>query len=336
MTDQAPDMAAEVLGLAGVSDAPDAVGSADFAPENYIPPGCDLLSLTAVKVAQLIAKGVDPRVNRVAVRRVISGRHAELIGTFAAAGSTIAGLASYGPGTYDVHGINAIGKYVCSARHRIGSNGELTALPPLGAPTGASSLGNGMSSSNPMEAIMFRLLEQRLLAPQQDPMRDAMAEMLKMLVVTNQQNASMAQQQQQFLMSQMQIAKQASESVNGPANAMTDKLFSALLETMKSNGNGSSAKAQIRDTLELVQFGVALAAAGSRDNPDGDEKEPSWLKHVIPIVESMGPGVVATIAQAALPKEKADMVVETIKSHMQAREAEAKADVVDTDGQEVG
>ena len=68
------------------------------------------------------------------------------------------------------------------------------------------------------------------------------------------------------------------------------------------------------------------------------KQDEDWLKELLPsAVEHMGPGVIATIAHAVLPTEKAEAIVNIIESQVKAaqeRNDKNNTDVIDTEGED--
>lgn len=308
-------------------------------PSDYIPPECDLLWFDGAKLKKIVDSGKDARIHSIQLLRVEQGGRGVSLGIFPIAGACQANLkARFGPGIYDCKGRNANGEYIVGRRITIQSDNPYAGPQPQGFtnswsaasnpyPVGAPGFGGPpmgsapMGAQSPLEAIALDLLRQKLTSAQDDPLRGALAEMMKMTMLgleqTRQAMSTIATVQTQNQQPTFELLK----------------LFLPMLnqKPAKSGGGGSMAEA-----LEMFKLGLGLA---QMKNPEEDKEEGGFAKMVAaiaPIVDSLGPGLVTLMAQAALPADRADAVKQAIEAHMKAREAEARADsVVDTTGREV-
>jgi hypothetical protein len=118
------------------------------------------------------------------------------------------------------------------------------------------------------------------------------------------------------------------------------KFMATVMRPQKSNGNGSGGMGRFEDFFGALQLGMQLA--GNAAGPARDEDENSLKSWLLPLADSLGPGLISVIAMM-LPPDKAKMVSELLESHFRAREAEAQAQAqsddpptIDTEGATVG
>lgn len=307
----------------------------------FSPANSDLVDLTPEQVRRAQEKGIDPTVVTVAVGRVVGNKIAHL-GSFGAEGSTVAGVsAAYGAGLYQIGYRNPSGSYVGARRIHVQADGTAGPPPPLTAsvqPFPGSY--QRPPAPSPLEAIAYKMLEQKLLGAQEDPMRSTLAEVLKLYALSAEQqrqaSAAAAESQRQFLQTMMQI-QQLGGQQQPKSDPNADRMFDLFSKLVIADRSKPTPPQPVDQFVKALEFGMRLAgtpgaAAGAAD----ESKDPSWLELVMPAVDSIGPPLVSTIAEAVLDKEKAAAVQETMRQHMQARKAEADADAaIETDGTEV-
>lgn len=339
------ETAAELLGIGETpAEGPEPGAPEAFDPFPYLPPNCDLVELTPEHVRRALERNHDPTVTAIIIGRVNGGR-VEHLGTFAAAGATLAQVAAtYGSGVYQITYKNNSGAYVGARRVHVGPDGARVGPPPMGAAGGMapSTAGYpviaGQRSGSPLEALALRALEQKLFGQQDDPMRGAMAETLKLMALgaesQRQAAAAAAESQRSFL--EMVMKLQTFGRQQEPSSDKTVDLLTKLLlaERARPNGNGAM---DHQAFMKAIELGRTLAAGGIT-NPSGDaaEETTDWMKLLIPAIDSMGAPAVSLLAQAFLPAEKAKFVNDAIEANLRAREAEAKADAtIDATGETV-
>lgn len=284
----------------------------------------ELCAINADKVAGWTEKGIDPKPHRAVIFKHVNGKSERCDGVWPVSEVNRDFLkARWGPGTYTVQVVNVNNQIL--ARNGASIEGPVGVTSSSSTPLGALPASDGEL----VRFLLAKLLESR--EPRQDPMREVVASMASLM--------------------QVQIAAMNADRAN-QARAPTDETASKLLlaivpELVKArvapapNGQGArgGAVSSIDEFLRVLQFGMALSGAAAKgkskkENPDDDETK--WLEVLPNIVDSIGPGLVTTLALAILPKEKADQAIDTIQTHMRAREAEAKAEEkappIDTDG----
>lgn len=294
---------------------------ADQTPEER-EPSSDLFVLDALKLAQLEKAGVDSTVVEVSV--TLHDTHKGRItipGRYPIEGLSLEEIARrWGPGIYELRGFNQQKRAVAYARH------QLRGVAPAPAPaTSASSLGGSSGGGDSFEREIMRALLLRMVDQQggggaaADPLRSTMAEMAKMMAL-----------QQQMALTALQAQQQISQANAAPAQAMQDR-FLALVEK-SINGKAQNGGGGFAEAMPILQLGMSLgqriAGGGSSaivPATDDTPKPPGWLEVVPEIADTVGVPLIVSLAQAFLPPDKAQQVLEAIGEHAKARQAEARA-----------
>lgn len=337
------ETAAELLGIGEApAEGSEGAPAEGFDPFPYLPPNCDLVELTPEHIRRALERNHDPTVTAIIIGRVNGGR-VEHLGTFAAAGATLAQVAAtYGSGVYQITYKNNSGAYVGARRVHVGPDGARVGPPPMGAAGMAPSTAGypviaGQRSGSPLEALALRALEQKLFGQQDDPMRGAMAETLKLMALgaesQRQAAAAAAESQRSFL--EMVMKLQTFGREQQPSSDKTVDLLTKLLLAERARPNNGAMDHQA--FMKAIDLGRTLAAGGI-SNPSGDDAEETtdWMKLLVPAIDSMGAPAVSLLAQAFLPAEKAKFVNDAIEANLRAREAEAKADAaIDATGEAI-
>jgi len=285
----------------------------------YIPEGCDLFpDYGAPQIRKKIEEGNDPRVRWVRLARNLDGKQQPIDGMWPAEACSRAWLQEkHGAGWYIIHGLDLNNRWVTKAVHRVEWPSGTAPVAP------AAPVAGGLVSGSP---VMDRILETLLMrainppAPPADPMREAVASLVSLMGVQIQ-------------------AMSASKPSNEP-DPMTMKLLELVLARDKApqRAAATAPAGSVQEMLGLLQFGMKLRdqVAGASNGKGGDDKGAEWVELVTSTVDSIGPGLVATLAQAILPGDKASSVVQIIEEHMRARAEEARATPITTEGIPVG
>lgn len=290
-------------------------------PDDPAPLG-DVLLVDQGRMKALQAKGTDTSIVRVRIERHSEqlSKFVRLEGEYPPDLVTVKWLRKkFGAGSYFVRGCNVGGMYLASGRVTIEELPE-PPVPPVHVQTaaaGPAALPAGLSFT---EMLLLKLIEgpRQAAAPvaQQDDLRETLAAMSKMI----------AMQMQAATMNQMR-AQVAGPTTNGHSD---DKMYALLLKlaTDKREGGGG-----VESLLPLLQLGINLGAraalpAGTKENPN---ELPPWLQVVPEVADTLGVPLIATLAQALLPPDKAKVVLDVMSEHQQARKAEADAATVDVE-----
>jgi len=329
---------------------------ADFETDErpFCPLSCELFAMSPDKAAELQAKHppVDPYVDRLAIARMVGAqkdwiRHpgTNAVAYFPPTNTTRAWLAgTFGPGSYLVQARNAgnqiLGNQRCDAGVAPG-----TAPPGFFHPQSPGAAPGGQPFSPPApqypppygyppspyqghwapppapptetlaEKFMMRMMDrfsQQLMSPPpqaphppMDPIRDSVAEIAKLAAQRPPQTESLA-----------------------------DKLLPGLIADLLAERRkpNPSSEGSPEKTIALLKLGASLF--GKKGKQDDAE---SWIEIIPDIVDSIGPALIVSLAQAGLPQEKADAVGKAVEAHMNARKAEAEAggSTIDTEGETV-
>lgn len=311
---------------------------ADFR-RRYVPESCDLFTevYDAQKHAELEANGRDPVGCRIKLYRHTNGRRSSIAGIWPVEQTSIGWLTShFGPGSYDVQLLDRHNRYVMQQHHDLDA-GSVHGYPPPPYPfPGAPHVHPGYpfnpSGAPPAHNAPFPHPHPPPWYPPQpppppmDPMRDAVASFAKLLGVQMQMEEMRLKRQQHY--------DAPSDRREGREHEITLLLLkNAIADKGKKNGGGD-----VPQSLESLRFGIALGERLSKKNPDDDDIE--WIKEAVPsAIQHLGPGLIATIANAALPPEKAEAVLNIIeqsqKNAAEEAKARAKETPIDTDGAEV-
>lgn len=283
-------------------------------PDEPSPVG-DVLMVDQARMNVLKSKGIDTTIARVRVDKFSDerSRFVRIEGEFPPDQVTVKWLRKkWGPGSYFVKGCNGGGMYLASGRVTIEAAPE-TAIP-VAAPT-MPAAGGSVAGLSFTEMLLLKLLEGRAAPPQQDDsMRDSLNAMARMIAMQT-QTATMTQLRNQALVPQ--------------GNGHSDERLYALLEKIVNGAptrrESSSPLKEFLPVLQLgLQMGVRMAGPGMKENPE--PQLPPWLQIMPDMADSLGVPLIAAIAEAALPPEKAQMVIDTIREHQATRREQAKAD----------
>jgi len=286
-------------------------------PDEPSPLG-DILMVDEARMKALRAKGTDTAVARVRVNRFseAQGRFARLEGEFPPDLVTAKWLRKkWGPGRFHCTGHNVGGQYLASGHVTIDELPEPEAVVPVpvahgGVPTTAA----GFTFE---QQLLLTLLGQgRGAAPAQDDgLRESLQAMSRMIAL----------QIQTATMNQVK----GSLAGGGQANGHDDRFFD-LLGKMLLQGGGlvkRESSGGLKEYMPLLQLGIALGqrASGAPVGKQNPENElPAWLQIVPDLADTVGVPLIVAIAQATLPPDKAEAVLNTIGEHQKARQKEAE------------
>jgi len=345
---QESDPVAELMGNVGELDAElAALESIDYGddagddPADLVPPGFTLFYPNPEAVQKLRAAGKDPRMVGVRIYSVRQdGKRGPSCGNFSPEGMTLEALRGrLPPGSYDLQGLNVDSKYLGGKRI------HLDRYERLGEPERLSGAGNGNGSAqSPADKLLYALAMKAIDGGDRtrpSEMEAATAAMLKGV------GAMMQMQMADLKRAQMVTEREDRKTERGQTQSL--EMFKLVLPLLakqngpaKSNGNGGSGMGRFEDFFGALQLGMQLAGnAGGA--PPKDEDESSLKSWLLPLADSLGPGLISVVAMM-LPPDKARMVSDLLESHFKAREAEANAaaqssddpPTVDTEGVSVG
>lgn len=222
----------------------------------------------------------------------------------------------WGSGDYQVRCVNKAGMFLSAMRFNIPAEEvEAARAQPSAVPAGIPRYGAPQPYvPPPVDAgdRMFQLLLAQMTAPkEQDGMRDAVSSMAKLM--------ALEMQHQQML--RMQQPKESGDPE-------LKELLRALIAAQAPKPAPVVSKGpSFAEVLPILQLGMNLGrgAAGAPLALNPSDNVPGWMKMLPEMADTVGVPLIATIAQAVLPPDKAQAVLETMNSHMQARTAEAEA-----------
>lgn len=292
-------------------------------PDEPSPLG-DILMVDEARMKALRAKGTDTTVARVRVNRFSEpqGRFARLEGEYPPDLVTAKWLRKkWGPGRFHCTGHNVGGQYLASGHVTIDELPAPEAAGPVPSVMAAPVSPNGMSFE---QQLILTLLQGRGSAPSQDDgLRESLAAMSRMIALQV-QTATMNQVRGQL--------------GNGQQNGhSSDDRFFALLGKMLEGQGTKRDTGGFKEFLPLLQLGIALGqrATGvgpARQNPENEM--PAWLQIMPDLADTVGVPLIAAIAQATLPPDKAEAVLSTIQEHQRARQKEAAAAAAESEDPE--
>lgn len=341
-SDQAPD----------VDDDPDPFAADPFPEEPYgytpgervIPEGFDLFDFPPALVAKRRAEGTDPRLHAVRIYAVKLGQRAlPALGNFPAEGMSSAWFrARFESGVYDLQGLNQSGQYIGGKRYtNLAGVSNLPGPRPfvggLGGPSYGQAANNGAGS---LQDQVVAVALQRLLNPPAEP--SAMGELVKALAAQSSLMATGVNLQLQA----MQAAQQLQ------ANSPQARTESGLLDFFKQQADQNAkllaaaiakpaavVSASKGSDLEsfLKMFTLARSLAAESGAAKSEPEESKLVEIFLGLAETMGPGLMALVAQAVLPPDRAKFICNVIEEHQRARAAQATAEssTVDTTGETV-
>jgi hypothetical protein len=342
---QQTDPVAELLGTDGELDAElmqlegaDYMDATSDDPADLVPPGFTLFLPNPDAVQKVRAAGKDPRMVAVRIYTIRQdGKRGPGCGKFSPEGMTLAALRGrLPPGQYDLQGLNVDGKYLGGKRVRLD---QYERLAPVERLNGNGNGGGQSAGDKILMALAMRALDGDRTKPSE--MEAATAAMLKGV------GAMMQMQMADLKRAQMISEREDRQTERGQTQSLEMfKLVMPLLAKQNAapkNGASSSGMGRFEDFFGALQLGMQLAgnAAGA---PPRDEDESSLRSWLLPLADSLGPGLISVIAMM-LPPDKARMVSELLEAHFKAREAEANAaagpesddpPTVETEGQTVG
>lgn len=297
--------------------APDPFAGFSIPNDSGPPQLSDLVAVTAEKVAEWKERGINPYPHRAIIFKHVNGSAERLEGAWPVVDVTRDWIRDkWGAGTYTIQVHNADSQILtrrgCSVT---GVNGSTAAAPPASAVLGGVDLGG--SNADLTKFLLLKLLERQ--EPKQDPMREVVASMASLM--------------------QVQLAGLAAAKPSGedPAIKILLAILPKLLEKPAAPIVPAAPRTTSEEFLTLMRFGMALASKQNSSGSPAAEKEDSEVMKMIPeLADSLGPGLIGTIAAAVLPKEKADAVLNIIEQHMKTRQTEAEAQAktapIDTEG----
>lgn len=297
----------------------------------FVPDGCDLFAetYTDAKHAELVAAKRDPVGCRVRIKRHIDGKRVQLPGMWPAEQTNSHWLLqTFGPGIYEAQLTDRNNRYVMQERNAV----EGAQYP--GSSAIPQQMAHGYGPPGMMPPPYFPPAGYPYAPPAPapapvpvDPMREVMAGMVKMM-------------QAQMTLDTMRMNRQA--SIDAPAVKNDDRQHELMMLLVKSSleqKNGRANGKQNGETGQMEGLKMGLTLGQLLVATQNGKQDEDWLKELLPsAVEHLGPGVIATIAHAVLPNEKAEAIVSIVEQQVKAsqeRNAEAaeKKSVIDTDGQ---
>ena len=298
-----------------------------------VPISCDVFERSPESIEEAEARGVDPvivfvRVHRVGSNgkrgpRITNGRDSQ----WTPDGVNVSWLLdTFGPGHYDCVGVNSSGMVIAMGRVEV-ANPEDSHVPtnPAMPETGGTAhpAPPGWPPGYPPPSAYPWYPPQP--APRPEPLREAVAAMAELITLDIQRS---------------RLAVEAQTAKTGTEKQLVDALVAiAARAPEKSSGQGPGAPG-IETLLSILKFGMTLGArSNGKAGAEGVEPDETAWRTIVPqIVDSIGPGAIATLAQL-FPKDKADAVLRLLEQHMTTRKAEAEADVagapVDVPGETV-
>lgn len=274
----------------------------------------DLITLDPVKVRTLREKGVDVTPSRVHVYRWVDGQgRTRLPGEYPPESVSVDFLLKkWGPGSYEWRILNLNSMFIGGGRTFVQKPPEPPKPEPVVLPR-TNGNGGGHSDDDPNMRFLQQMILTQMARPQvdQDPMREAVAQMVKLIQL------------------QMQMQSLA------PKAPTTDPAVLELLKQLVAERRAPvTTEPSLAQMMPVLQFGLGIGArlagapgAGAITNHDDT---PAWLKMVPQLADTVGVPMVLSLAQAFLPPDKAKGLLEAVESHMKARQAEAEAgDVTD-------
>lgn len=282
-------------------------------PDEPSPMG-DILLIDQAKMQALSAKGVDTTIARVRVERFSEeqSRFVRQDGEFPPDMVTVKWLRKkYGPGRYFCRAHNAGGMYMGGGGAVIEKLPEPVAAAPVVAPTVVSGPGAGGGLTFEQQ-MLLTLVQGRATAvppPQDDGLRETLAAMSRMIA----------------LQVQTATMNQVKGQLAGTQNGSSDERFLSLLDRLVGQKSAREPMG-FKEFLPILQLGIGLGARANgtpgRPNPENDI--PPWLQIVPDLADTVGVPLIVAIAQATLPPDKAEAVLNTITEHQKARQKEAE------------
>lgn len=285
------------------------------------PPECDLFQVPATKVADLLARGADPRIAYVRIRKSEGGTWRPIEGTWPVEQTSRAWiLEHWGPGIYDVSGCNEELAFVTRSKIQIHP-------PATRNGHGASSYGNpnGNGGGSDWRDDLVKTLLLQALNKKEEPIGSTIKPVIEMM-------AASVQLQQQMVSTQLQLMA-ARDAPAQAAGSLTETLLKEVIKNKNPSGG------QPADVMQAIRFGLEMGKIGAPAAPgttqaDADAKHrQAFIEALVGVSDTLGPGLVATLAQASLPADKAAAVLDLMAQHFKAREAEAANEPIDTEGE---
>ena len=331
-----PDAGPDAPAVPG--NAPDAqpmIDLSDFENQEGEPRN-DIFTIDPIRWAKLQKEGIDTRITRVRIQVWRNDKRVKIPGELAPEHARASDLLRrWGPGLYELAGCNDQNVFIAGARINV-DDPRATAAPAAGfapSPTTAPPTGQTFEQQL-LQTLLTNAIGGAARPQEADPMRDAMAAIVK----------GMAMQQQMMTQAlQLQMQMQNASPEKQTADRMWT-LVEGIVKRPNPNGGGGGGGG-FAEFLPILQWGMQLGRATVPGAPaagpaDPDAAIPPWLRMVPEVADTVGVPLIVTIAQAVLPPEKAKIVIDAISEHQQARKAEAEADaaaanVRDTTGETV-
>jgi hypothetical protein len=306
--------------------------------EDVLPPGFSLFQESAQAVEKIRAGGRNARCTYVRVIPVHRGQKGKTIAKYAPDGLTLEGLRRKLPsGTYDLQGCTEDNLWIGGKRIHLH---EAAGVDPAPRANGAGNGGNGGGSAGDriLYALAMKALDQG--GSKSSEMEAATSAMLK--GVTAMMQMSMADAKRQQMISEAEDRK----AERGQTQSLEMLKMVLPIVAKQSNGGrpngGAKEMGRFEDFFGALQLGMSLAQNSGGSGPPKDEDENSLKSWLLPLADSLGPGLISVVAMM-LPPDKARMVSDLLEAHFKAREAEAVAQTqsdepptVDTTGETVG
>jgi len=285
------------------------------------PAGAGVFDFDLDSLAKKKAAGHDVEPAFWQVEKWINGKRTSIDRAFTPSQATLRFLGdTLGAGTYLCVMKNARGQAI--ARNTRTVDGPEHPPTETGRTLGGGTLAeNGAPRSGSMldrvlEVMLLRALDPPKTETREDPMRDAMATMVKGMAL-----------QQQMQAQALQLQMQMQDRRDAPGNRDSDRLF-GLLEKLANGSkgpNGTSTGNALAELMPILTLGLNLGsrmAGGAAGAPA--EKKNEWLEIIPDLADSVGVPLIVALSQT-LPADKAREALRAIEEHMRARQAEAEA-----------
>jgi hypothetical protein len=301
--------------------------------EDYLPPEFDLFRIQDEVAERFLEKGKDPTCVKVMIHPVHRQKRAPAIKAVRPEGVTYAKLCEVlPPGRYDVVAYQENGKVVGSRRIRVSHDGvgtlsaEVGDIGELGGGGAAGPRGQTMG-----DKLLYMLAMDSLKGRRAQGNGTEIREMMQgMAAMTRMQMDMMAMELKQRMTLMDSQGKRESRESTGQMKMLTTILDLVDKRTPKGRTGGAG---KFEDFVAAMQLGHHFASLQKGADNEGEELR----KWVLPLVDSLGPGVIGAMAMF-LPKEKAQMLSDLMEQHLKTRQAEASGDegpdVVDAFGEE--
>jgi hypothetical protein len=291
-------------------------------PDDPSPIG-DILVVDAAKMKALAAKGSDTTIARVRVEKFSDkdGRYVRVDGEYPPDLVTARWLRKkWGAGRYFCRGHSVGGQYLASGHCTVEALPEPVATAQLQTAAVVPAPSGGNAPLTFEQQLLLSLIGNRGGGGGgggggDDGLRETLAAMSKMIALQI-QTATMNQVKGQLF-------------GGAPSNGHSDDKFLDLLKELVRGQVTTKRESQsfgLNELLPVLQLGIGLGTRASGTPVKENPELPPWLQVVPDLADTIGVPLIATIAQATLPPDKAQAVLDAIGEHLKARKAEAEAE----------